>query len=470
MKNDKLVLPENSATPTLPEGASPALFAAYPFETTQSIGLPLHYIQADRDNFAPRFGFAYRPFADGHTVLRGGYGIYYNFQPGFVGSRSDAYNPPWQLSLSQSYVSLLPGKPKSTYMPDITFANPYPNPNGANGVSPNPTINMLQWDFKNAATQEWNLTLEHEFRTNWSARASYIGNVARHLPYNSGPINVPDVQTPNVPLQQQRPFQPFGAINATRSIGTANFNQLQLGIKKRLDNGFSFQAQYQYSRGLDNVPTSGGPQQWQHPELDYGNTVGLSRHWLVFNYIYELPFGKGQRWLNGSSAVNDAFFGGWQLSGISTYGSGDPFSVSYSQTGTKFVGWWPGRADRVPDVSLYKGRHSGSHDILNGVQWYNPDAFAAPQPWAWGNSARDMLFGPGFWNWDMSAMKSFALPERVHIQFRADFLNAFNHFNLGQPVATIADTRDGGTPVAHSGQITTGSDQRAIQLGLSLKF
>jgi hypothetical protein len=468
MAHDKLVIPENSATPTLPADADPALFAAYPLETTQSIGLPLDYIQPDRRNFAPRVGFAYRPLA--HTVVRGGFGIYYNFQPGFVGSRADGWNPPWKLSINQSFSSKLPGKPTKPYLPDLTFADPFPSTSGTSVITPNPTINMLQWDFKNAATNEWNLTLEQAFGKSWSIRTSYVGHLAEHLPWNSGPINVPAIQTPNVPIQNQRPFQPFGAINATRSGGYQTYNQLEAGINKRFTQGFSFQAEYQYTRSLDDVATSGGPQLWRQPYLDYGNTDGTRRHWLVFNYVYQLPFGRGRHWLNQAHGAAEAVLGGWQISGITTYGSGAPFSVSYSQTGTKFIGWWPGRADRVPGVSLYAGRQSGSHDILDGVPWYNVNAFAAPQPWAWGNSARNLLFGPGFSNWDMSGMKSFGLPERLSLDFRADLFDAFNHFNLGQPDATIADSRDNGTPIPTSGRITSGDGSRVVQLSLSLRY
>lgn len=468
MTNDKLVLPENSATPTLPSGASQALFNAYPFETTQSIGLPLHYIQPDRNNFAPRVGFAFRPFE--LTVVRGGFGVYYNFQPGFVGSRVDAYNPPWQFSISQSFTSKLPGKPTTPYLPDITFANPFPGSNGSTVVTPNPTITYLQHDFKNGSMREWTLTLEQGFKRDWSVRATYLGHVGENLPYNGGPINVPDVQIPNEPLQTQRPFQPFGAISETRSIGTENFNQAQVGVNKRFSDGFTFEGQYQYSKGLDDVPESGGPQQWEHPELDYGNTEGLARQWLIFNYVYDLPFGYHQRFLGNPGRIGNALVGGWKLSGITTYGGGTPFSVAYSQTGTKFTGWWPGRAERVPGVPVYAGQ-SKSHNILQGVPWFNTAAFAPPQPWAWGNSARDLLFGPGFVNWDMSGTKNFdTLWESLHIQFRADFFDAFNHFNLGAPVETISDTRDGGTPVANAGDIITGSGRRSIQLSLSAAF
>jgi hypothetical protein len=467
MARDKLVLPENSATPTLPAGADPNLFAAYPVETTQSIGLPLNYIKPDRNNFAPRIGFAYRPFE--HMVVRGGFGIYYNFQPGFVGSRADGWNPPWQLSINQTFTSALPGKPTKPFLPDLTFANPFPSTSASGVITPNPTINMLQWDFKNAATSEWNLTVEREFRKDWSVRTSYVGHHGAHLPYNSGPINVPAVQIPNMPLQAQRPFQPFGAINATRSVGDQQFNQLEVGVNKRFDKGFSVQGEYQYTQSLDDVPTSGGPQQWQRPYLDYGNTDGVRRHWLVFNYMYQLPFGRGQRWLSHAGGAADAVLGGWQLSGITTYGSGAPFSVDYSQTGVKYVGWWGGRADRVPGVPLYAGRGSG-HDIINGVQWFNPSAFAPPQPWQWGNSERNLLFGPGFSNWDMSGTKSFAMPEKMSLQFRADFLDAFNHLNLGQPGSTIPDTRDAGTAIPNAAKVQSGTGNRTIQLSLNLKF
>jgi hypothetical protein len=469
-RTSKLVLPQNSDTPTLPPGADPALFAAYPYETTKSIGQPLDYVQGDTNNFAPRVGIAYRPFGGSSTVIRAGYGVYYNFQPAFVGSRSEAWNPPFTLSISQTFTSRLPGKPTSAYLPDITFSSPFPSASASSLVSPNPTIYYFQSDFKNAVIQEWNLTVEHQWAKNWLTRASYIGNQSHHLPYNSQPINTPLVQQPNVPLQQQRPFQPWGPINATTSGGKQNFNQLQLEAIRRFGNGFSFQAEYSYTRSLDDVPQSGGPQIWQYPALDYGNSTGIRRHWLVFNYVYELPAGRGRRFLGHAPAAVDAVLGGWQVSGISTYGTGTPFSVSFSQTGTGIVGWWTSRADVIAGAPLYAGQQSGSHDVVGGVQWFNPAAFTAPQLWNWGNGARDMMWGPGLWNWDISAGKTFHAPERLKVQVRADLIDAFNHFNLGNPNASIADPRDRGTAVPLAGKITGGSGSRIVQLGLKLNF
>jgi hypothetical protein len=105
------------------------------------------------------------------------------------------------------------------------------------------------------------------------------------------------------------------------------------------------------------------------------------------------------------------------------------------------------------------------------VQWFNPGAFAPPQPWQWGNSEPNIVYGPGRRNWDIGLHKSFALAsESRRLQLRADFLDAFNHYNLGQPSATIADTRDGGLPSATAGKIFSGSGNRLIQLGLKYRF
>jgi hypothetical protein len=251
-KNNKLVLPQDSPTPTLPKGAEGDLFAAYPYETTQSIGAPLFYYRGDKNNFAPRIGFALRPFHDQRTVIRAGYGVYYNFQPGLVGSGREAFNPPWALGISQAFTTKLPGRPASPFLADITFANPFPGVNTASNVTPNPNLNYFQWDFKNAVAQEWNLTIERQFG-NWAGRASYLGNQTHHIPYNSADLNRPWVQQPNVPLQNQRPYQPWGSIGSYLSAGKQNFNQLQLGVQKRLSGGLTFQAEYQFTRGQDRL-------------------------------------------------------------------------------------------------------------------------------------------------------------------------------------------------------------------------
>ncbi|TAM79227.1 MAG: TonB-dependent receptor [Acidobacteria bacterium] len=471
---NQLALPENTDTPTLPPfGASSVLLNAYPFTTTKALGLPEFYMVGDKNNWGPRFGVAWRPFGGTRTVFRGGYGVYYNFVPTFVGARDDVLNPPWEGGLGGysglNYDTQLPGNPTSPFLPDITFADPFPAAlQVAGGAAPHPTIFSMQRDFKNAVIQQWNLTAEHQFAESWMGRITYVGSQTHHLQWFFGDVNVPVAQTPNMTIQKQRPLQPWSTLNSTRSGGKQNFDQLQLELNKRFSSGLMLQAQYQWTRSLDNVDLVGGPQNWHFPNLDYGNTPYVRRHQLVFDYIYELPFGHGKQWLSNMNGVGQAVLGGWEISGISAYGTGLPFSVNF-QAPSSYVGWWGGRADRVPGSSLYSGQQT-SHDITSGVQWFDPGAFAPPQHWTWGNSSRNSVFGPGFWNWDISALKNFKITERFQLQLRGDFLDAFNHFNLGGPSATIADTRDGGAPITSSGKIFGGSGNRIVQVGAKLTF
>jgi hypothetical protein len=464
-KTNQLALPQDSDKPTLPALASPVLFNAYKFTTTKALGLPLDYIAGDKNNYAPRVGFAYKLFDS--TVLRGGYGIYFNFHPLFIGSRTDNNNPPWG-GTGLSYTSKLPGRVSEPFQPDLTFANPFPAASQGSIVSANPTIYSMQQDFQMAAAQQWNLTLEHQVTRAWLARASYVGSKTDHVPFYLSDLNLPAQQTPNVPVQQQRPYQPWAAINSTRSGGVQKMHQLQLEGMRRMAAGFSMQLEYSWTRSLDNVELT-GQTNWNFPWMDYGNSSYVRRHQLVANYIYELPFGKGKKFMANAPKLMDGVLGGWQVSGITSYATGNPFNVSFSVP-TTYVGWFGGRADAIPGVDPYlKG---SGHDITTGIQYLNPAAFAPPKPWTYGNSSRNAYWGPGRGNWDISLTKGFAMPFRdnARLQLRAELLNAFNHFNLGNPGATIADTRDGGTPIPTAGKITGGSGNRVIQMGLKLHF
>jgi hypothetical protein len=473
-KSNRLALPQDSSTPTLPSfGASPALFSAYDFTTTQALGIPKHYMVADTNDWGARIGLAYRPFNGNHTVFRAGYGIYYNFLPAFAGSRDDVLNPPWLSSLSgfasATYNTQLPGKPTAPFLPDLTFANPFPSSqSSASGASLHPNIYTVQRDIKHARAQQWTATLEHQFSRQWAGRVTYAGSQTHHISWFFGDFNVPVVQQPFVAQQNQRPYQPWAVIDSTRSGASQNFEQLQLEATKRFAGGSTFQAQYAWTRSLDNVDSSGGPMIPAYPGLDYGNSSGIRRHSLVAHYVYQVPIGRGKRYFSGMGRLLDTVVGGWQVSGITSYLSGAPFSVSFAVP-TGFTGWWGGRASLVAGADLYGSQGSG-HDITHGVQWFNPAAFVAPSQFTWGNSSRNMLFGPGSYNWDVSMAKNFSATEKIKLQLRGDFLNALNHFNLTGVTATIADTRDGGVTSALAGKATSGSGSRVVQVGARITF
>ncbi len=465
LKSSAMALPQDSSTVTTPPLAIASLMTAYPFTTTQNAGWSKDYYIADANNFGPRFGFAYRPFSGNHTVIRGAWGVYYNFIPGFIGAHENIFNPPWRSGANFS--TQIPGKPSTPFLPDLTFSNPFPSTNQA-GPPANPLVYMADRNMVNSVMQQWNLTVEHQFKENWATRASYIGAQTHHALYYAADINKPNVQQPNVPFQKQRLWQPWSNINRTHTDGKINFSQIQLELTKRFSSGFLIQGEYSFTRSLDNVPLVGGVQNPWNQNADYGNTDAIPRHVLVVNYLYDVPFGRG-RMYNIANPIVNSVLGGWSISGITTYRTGSPFSLAFTVP-SNYIGWWGGRPDAVAGANLYAGQQSG-HDVVKGVQWFNPNAFIAPQPWQYGNSSRNMLYGPGFWNYDIGIQKNFMITERQTIQFRCDGLNAFNHTNLGNPNTTIADVRDGGLPNANSGKILgVAGSPRIIQLGLKYTF
>jgi len=462
-KNNKIALPQNSATVTPPPGTNPVLLTAYPTETTQAAGLPLDYFTPDKNNWGPRVGVAWRPFNNDRTVIRGGYGIFYNYNAAYVGPTQNANNIPW--SSNFTYSSLRPKTLTSPYLPDLTFANPLPT-GGLAGPAANPTAYYMDPNDINPRVQEWNFTIERQVATNWLMRATYVGNKTDHLTFYSWNINIPGTQQLGKPLQSQRPYQPWGAINAVIPSNLSNTNQFQLEVRRRFSNGFLFQGEYSHTHCLDEATPTGGPQNPSDPRGDYGNCSFLVRHTFAANFAYELPFGRGKLWLK--SGVLSQVAGGWTVSGIVSYLSGQPMSVNF-QVPASQVGWWGGRANAVPGGDPYTGDHS--HNL--GTQWLNPAAFVAPTPGYWGNSSRNAYFAPGLENWDLSVMKSFNMPlaESQRLQFRMDMFDSLNHFNPDSGIgATIADTRDGGAAIPAAGRVTSGEGSRVIQLSLRYIF
>ena len=468
---DKLVLPEDSGTPTLPPGATGTSLPNYPFTTTGALGLPKRFYSSDKNNFGPRIGFAWRILGSNNTVLRGGYGIYYNFSIAFGGFNLNIKNPPW--GSSSQYATGKPSKPTSTYLPDITFNSPFPT-GTAKAPAAHPTVYAMYRNVPNPHIQQFNLTLEHQFRNQWKARASYVGNRTSDLDITQWNTNVPLVQQPTQPLQNELPYQPWIAIQTHSNINISNTDQLQLEALHQFSRGLMAQAQYEWTNCRDIAEAAGGPQIPTQPRLDYGNCAYLGRHTFVANYVYDLPFGHDRTFLK--HGILSEAIGDWTWSGITTYETGPPFSVTFTAPST-YPGWIAGRANVVPGVDPYIRNHKHSPSAT----WLNAAAFAPPAPGLWGNAPRDGYFGPGYWNYDMSLLKDFRIRESQRLTFRADFLDAFNHTNwdgngtqLGgttAPVVASVDTSQyGGTPVSNFGAVTKGEGSRVIQGSLRYTF
>ena len=422
----------------LPPGAQAALASAYPIELRPGSSL----IDTDKNNWGPRVGLAYRPFANGKTVIRAGAGVYTNFLPVFIGFRQLGFsNPPFLLA--ETFEST-PGP-----TPSLTLANPFP---GGGKLSPNPSITAVQRNIKNAESYQWNFTLEREVLKNMGIRASYVGNHSTHLPWYNYQINVSQQQIAGA-LQPYRPYQPWADVLILAGGGDSIMHQLQLEAVQRFTNGLSFQLEYAWTHSLDNTPIVGGPQDSYNARADRGNSDSMRRHVFTAEYSYELPFGKNKKFLNSGGRLSELAVGGWQIGGITYLRTGTPFSLTYTATQT---GWRGGRPNATCDGSLSASDRRTS-------KWFNPACYSVPAPFTYGNMARNSLFGPGDIIFDMSALKNFAITERVRAQFRAELFNAPNHANFGNPATNISTT-------SSVGIISSAGDPRQIQFGLKFLF
>jgi hypothetical protein len=336
-------------------------------------------------------------------------------------------------------------EPAPGTVPSLTFANPFP---GAGTIPASPEIQAISRDRRNPYHQQWNFTLEYELLPNTSVRASYVGNKGTHLERN---FNLNDPPPAPGAVQPRRPFQPFGPINYYESGRDSITHQMQLGAVRRFSSGLAFQFEYQLTKGLGEQVYGLPPMDNRNTRLDRGNLDFIRRHYATLNYIYDLPFGRGKRYLNGLSGAAEKLLGGWQIAGLSAFGTGQPFSVTFT---SRVLGWPSSRADIVGDPEL---------ENQTPQRWFNPDAFAVPQPFQYGNSARNMLFGPGFFNWDAAVFKHTQLTERFKLEFRAEFFNILNHPNFGLPASNIS------VP-STVGQISSASEARNIQFGMRLAF
>lgn len=430
----QLVIPRSD----LPSQAQARLAATYPIVTDANYDIQ----KSDRNNFAPRVGFAFRPFNDNKTVIRGGGGFYYNMLPVFIGFRQMGFsNPPFLLS--ETFESA----PGTT--PSLTLANPFP---GAGTLSPNPAITAVETQMKNSLSIQWNFTVEREIAGNLGLRASYVGNKTSNLPFYNDGINVSRQQMPG-PLQPNRPYQPWSDINYLHYAGDSTLHQLQLEAIKRYSNGLNFQLEYSWNRSLDNTPIVGGPQDPYNASGDRGNSDQVRRHIFSAAYAYELPFGPGKPFGSSAGAFSSRVIGGWSIAGITYLRTGQPFSVTFNSS---VQGWRNSRAN-VTNVGAL------SRDERDINRWFDASGYSVPAQFAFGNSARNLLFGPGDIVFDMSVIKNTPITERINTQFRAEFFNLPNHANFGNPGANISNP-------ATLGRITSAGDPRQIQFGLKVLF
>jgi hypothetical protein len=423
----------------LPKLALPRLLSAYPYETSEKHGWGTNMILGDHNNWSPRFGFAWRPFKNNRSVVRGGYGFYYSQVPAYIGVRQISMtNSPFQLS------EVFDAAAGTT--PTLTLANPFP---GSGSVTASPAIVAVNRELRNGLSQQWNLTIEQQFLKTMQLRMTYLGNKVTRVPWYNYNRNLPFTQAAGT-VQSRRPYQPWSDITTLDTNANSFTNQLQVEVNRRVRGGLFLMMNFTWNKSIDNAATVGGPQDPYNARLERGNADGVRQHNLNLSGTYTLPFGHKQRFLNRTGWFAQ-FISGWNLSALALIRSGLPFSVAYTST---LAGSYPSlRADVV-----------GNPNVENpGItRWFDPAAFRAPAPYTTGNAARNLLFGPGQWKLDTSLVKDFRIGEFARLQFRGEAFNMPNHVSFGNPSASIS------SPSVIGRISATSVEQRAVQFAIRL--
>ncbi len=404
---------------------------------------------------APRFGFAWRA-PGGKSVVRGGFGLFWN--PQFT-------------VLYNGFVNAAPFSPQVTRFgvrmedPYETAGNPFPAsfapfkpPQDSAFFTPLGTFGAFAGNFRPSYMETFNITLEHELARNLVARASYIGNLGRHLSYTDD-LNyaryAPGASTRDI--QQRRPYRNFGSVLTTFSDSTSSYHGLQLSVERRVSNNFSFEANYTFSKSIDETSADQTPQNpSQTIPMNLAANRGVSdfdlKHRLVVSHVWALPKLEHLNPLVRHTA------GGWEFTGITTLRSGYPFSVS-SGSDRAYAGLGANRADLVGNPFLSTSRPRS--ELI--AQYFNPAAFAPNAIGTFGTAPRNLMRGPGSVSADLGLMKIFALREKMKLQFRAELFNAFNTPRFGTPYASLNSP-------SRLGRIEGAGDPRIVQFGMKVSF
>ncbi len=414
-------------------------------------GCPIAGHDANVWNMGPRLGLAYRLTEDGKTSLRVGLGAYYT---------------PIQTSNFNPYTNIAPFA-GTFQLQDLAFEDPYgskglanPFPQNFGPKVPGPEFvfspeNAIRAyftrDYRVPQLLSWSFRLERQFGKDWVTSASYLGNKGTFLQVTldeNPAIFGPGATVGNT--QQRRVYPVFSRVSRTDSGANSNFHSLQWNLEKRFGKGYSILTNYTWSRTIDDVNNINAFNRRAYRGL----AVEDVEHNFKFSNIWDLPRARVD------SGAAKRLLHGWQVNAIVIWQSGFPFSVA-SGRDNSFTGVGGDLADfRGGDAALGGGR--SRNDQL--LKWFETAAFTANALGTTGNSGRNNIRGPKFFNADMGLLKDTAITERMGLQFRAEFFNVFNNPNFRLPNANAAS--------AQFGRVTAVVDdnQRIIQLGLKLSF
>jgi outer membrane receptor protein involved in Fe transport len=463
--------------------------------TYAGVTAPRHFVARDWNNIGPRFGFAYELTGDGKTVVRGGYGVVYLY--------TEAGDTNGDNSNALGFEAITPfASTQGSNFKAFQF-NEGPaellDPLGAEGgpaAFRGQSMRFQEYYTPTPYLQQWNLTIQRELVKGWVGSISYAGNHGTYLfggnynlnqldPANwsrqlelqnlvanpfSGQITSGPYSGKTIPLSQLlRPYSDYGDINLMNAHNSSSiYHSMQVTVEKRYSRGLSFLLSYTAGKLINDAFSDAGAN-------GGGNDFRLGRfnrrleraidqddvsQRMVISGVYELPFGKGKRFLGQARGVVEQVVGGWQINSVTTLQSGVPLQVRGANNFTGIN--WP---NYVCDAYLPPGERSVT-------RWFNTDCFENPANWTLGNVPRTLpnVRGPGIFDIAFSAFKTFHITESAKLEFRAELFNALNHVNYNNPNTSFSPNTQGVNTNPNFGRITSAGDARRIQLGLRLAF
>jgi hypothetical protein len=432
----QIVVPNQKALDNVssawPSSVIPVVLAStvhYPSKLTNPTG-----------RFLPRFGFAYRPTGSGSFVIRGGYGIYSGMLR-FAGLQTGG-----PFAVTQSFSNSLISNGSGGGTPQYSWPNPFPTGAGVSGASTGVSVNP---NYRSEYTQTYNISVERQLISGLGLRLSYLGNKSTQMATQYD-LNTPLVSSEPF-SQSRRPYPSFQDITEITNGGNDRYNAFQAVLHHPLRAGMYAEIGYTVQKSVNDL---GGPGNGFSREatpiatIDYAydrsRDTGISTLWprqdFLINYAWELPFGKGKRFLSDTNGRGEwllaRIFGGWSTTGIFNWHSGNYVTPYYTGSDPGNINQFTGRPNVVPGCKLYPGGPLGANNPL-----FNASCFTIPANGTLGNAQIGSIETPGSWMFSLNPWKEFHFPkwERGTLRLGANIYNLLNHPNYGPPSGNITD-------------------------------
>ena len=411
----------------------------FTFQLAGKNGVSRTIVKTNYTDFSPRVGFAWKPFGLNKWAVRGSFGLFYEqlvFDEEVFNSLGYPIVFPYQATSDPDLPTISPESQFGSATPQIGGFELSEDPNRSDPYH-----------------EQWTFSIQRELPNSMLLTTAYVGNHGVHL-FKRMNYNVAAIGT--TPLADRLPFASLGSILYDQSIGESDYNALQVDLEKRYSQGATYRVGYTYGNANDDAQTAQNSNYlpW-NPKGDMQRSDYNLKHNFVVSGNYLLPFGRGQRFASSASGFVGALVSGWNAVGIISAHTGFPVSGPNStDLSNTLAGGFGGRPNQTCDGSLSSGKTI--------QHWFDATCFPEAAPNTYGNAHQGIITAPGYVNANLSALKNTKLTEKLNLQLRVEFFNAFNHPNFDAPNANVSSSL--------VGQILSAEPSRQIQGVFRLVF